>query len=110
MLDVILKPQVVGFSCFQQGIDNGRGFCPIRGIGEQPTLTTYHEWPDRILHMFVTDLDFAMIEEGAEVLLLIQGIVLCFLQLANGVRDCLYLDIVFFNDCNGFPLALLLPL
>lgn len=71
---IVLQPQVVGLDSFHEGVDHSASLRIVRGIGEQPALAPHDEGADGVLHLVIADFDLAVVQEGAEIFLLVKGI------------------------------------
>ena len=69
-------------SPFHQRVDDGTGFCTLDAVAEQPVLSAYHKWTDRILRQVIGDGHIPVVLKHHELLLLVQGIPHRILQFA----------------------------
>ena len=69
-------------SPFHQRVDDGTGFCTLDAVAEQPVLSAYHKWTDRILRQVIGDGHIPVVQKCAQCLLLVQGIPHRILQFA----------------------------
>ena len=73
----------VGLGCLHQRIHNGTGLCAFHTVAEQPILSSYHKGADGIFSQVVGDRYISIVQECHELLLLVQRIPNCILQLAS---------------------------
>lgn len=57
---IVLKPERIRLSCFEQGINECAGLGSVRGVREQPTLAANDERADRIFYWIIAQFDFAV--------------------------------------------------
>ena len=108
MVQISLRVQAVGLCRLQNSKDDHAGVSPGLSVAEEPVLPADDNRTDRILHLVVADFDLTMVEEGAKILPLVQGIGDGLLQLAGRAKDGLQPGVVLINNGFGEELALLL--
>lgn len=78
--------KAVSLCSLHQRIDDRTGIRALRRITEQPIFSAERKWPDGILRKVVGNVYFAVVEECAQIRLLVPGISNCFRQFAPGNR------------------------
>ena len=74
MVQIALRIQPVGLGRLQQGKNRSAGVGAGLGVAEKPVFPADDNRSNRILHLVVADFNFAVVEERAKVLPLVQGV------------------------------------
>ena len=100
MVQIALRIQPVGLGRLQQGKNRSAGVGAGLGVAEKPVFPADDNRSNRILHLVVADFNFAVVEERAKVLPLVQGVGNRLLQLARRFENGLQPGIVFIHNEN----------
>ena len=74
MLEIGERLNSICLSAFHQGVYNGAGLGTFRRIAKQPVLSSQGKGPDRILGKVIGDRNLTVIQESAELLLLVDTV------------------------------------
>ena len=98
MVQIGFRIEPVGLHGLQNGEDDHASVGAGLRVAEQPVLPANYNGTNGVLHLVVADFDFAVVEECAKVLPLVQGVDNGFLQFAGRAEDCFQPGIVLFNN------------
>lgn len=105
---VTLDIEIISLGSINQAVSNCVGLSTFRRIAKEPVFSADHQGADGIFNLVVAQFDFAVIQEGTKIRLLVDSIGHSLLQFAGGLEQRVQPGIVFFHNRLGTGLPLLL--